>query len=201
MTVTRGEARRGSCWGRAGLPWLLLAACGGSGGSPPPEGQQAEARDAKDAERVEARGSEAPLAHGQPSLEALGKAVVAALAASDGKALWALSVTETELEGRLFHAVVTEPRLVGAGPKRAWLEHSASSRSGLSKALGEHGGKGYAFVSLVSTTSEARGGVVIHRAPTLTVADASGSTRSLPVLGTVLEHPASGTWVVLAFAG
>ena len=39
-----------------------------------------------------------------------------------------------------------------------------------------------------------------HIAPKLVVKDAGGTELELPILGEVVEHPASGTFLVLSFA-
>lgn len=141
-----------------------------------------------------------PLHNGQPSLAALGEGIVAALQANDGRALMALAVTQTEFERRLFGALVLDAhdRRGGVGP--AWKSLSSESLPDMTKALSQHGGKGYTFVSLESTKQDTRpGGLVVHDEPRLTVADASGAPLELKILGQVLEHPASGTFLVLTF--
>ena len=76
---------------------------------------------------------------------------------------------------------------------------AAESLGDMDRAIREHGGKGYVFVALESTRSEARPGLVVHREPRLVVRDAQGTELELPILGTVLEHPRSGTFAVLTY--
>jgi hypothetical protein len=143
---------------------------------------------------------EAPLVNGQPSLEALGKAVVAALEAKDGRALMGLAVSQPEFEHRLFGALVSDPDMRRHGAAPAWKNLSSESLIAMGNALSKHGGKGLAFVSLESTARDERPGLVVHAAPKLTVQDPTGTALELPILGQVLEHPASGTFLVLSFA-
>lgn len=141
---------------------------------------------------------DAPLRAAQPSLEALGRAVVEALAARDEAALQGLAVDEAEYV-RLFPALVSHPGMARMRPELAWRNQAAESLGDLRTALEEHGGQGLSFVSLESTTAEPRPGLVVHRAPRLRVRDADGLERELPILGVVLEHPASGTFAVLTY--
>ena len=166
----------------------------------PREGEAGKADEADGGPSATSLG-DAPLANGQPSLEALGKAVVAALAAKDGKALLGLSVSQGEFERRLFGTLVSDPQERKGGPRPAWKRRSSESLRAMGSALSEHGGTGYAFVSLASTRKQERSGLVVHESPTHTVKDGSGTVRTLPILGEVIEHPASGTFLVLSFAG
>lgn len=140
-----------------------------------------------------------PLTNGKPSLAALGQAVVAALDAKDSEALWSLAVSEPEYT-RLFGALVSHPNMLRFGPTMAWANQLEDNRDGLRHAIERHGGRGYAFVSLEPTRTEERGGLVIHRAPKLTVKDATGATLELDVIGVAVEHVASKTFLVLTFA-
>lgn len=142
---------------------------------------------------------DAPLASGKTSLAALGQAVVEALAANEPQALWALAVSEAEYT-RLFGALVSHPNMLRFGPKLAWASQLEDNRDAVAKTLAEHGGKGYTFVSLEPTRTEERGGLVIYRAPKLTVRDAGGATLEPQVIGVALEHAATHTFLVLTFA-
>ncbi len=142
---------------------------------------------------------DAPLHNGEYSLEALGQAVVKAIAANDGRALTSLCVAQREFEQRLFGSLVVDPQARRPGPAAAWKKLWGESLANMGAVLREHGGKGYTFVSLESTQQEQRDGLVIHENPKLTVENADGK-RELKVLGQVLEHPASGTFVILSFS-
>jgi hypothetical protein len=109
-------------------------------------------------------------------------------------------VPKGEYERRLFGAVVGDPAVIRQGPERAWVQQDTQSRGGLAKALREHGGKGYVFKSLQSTDEAERRGVVVHRNPRLTVADAEGVVQELTILGMVVEHTASKTVAILTFS-
>lgn len=185
---------------------VLLAACSGSKsteGDAKAEDSKAESKTTKTGEakaEVPDLGNE-PLHNGQPSLEALGKGIVEALNANDAKAMLALSVTEGEFKQRLFGALITHPNALRFGPDLAWTNQQGDSLPGMKRALSEHGGKGYSFVALESTTQEDRPGLVVHRKPTLRVADAEGKEQELTFVKVVVEHPASGTFAILVFDG
>lgn len=142
---------------------------------------------------------DAPLPNGKPSLAALGRSVVEALAAGDREALWMLAVSEAEYT-RLFGALVSHPNMLRFGPKLAWASQLEDNRDAVGAALREHGGKGYAFVSLEPTRIEERGGLVIYRDPKLTVKDPSGATLEPKVIGVAVEHAATHTFLVLTYA-
>jgi hypothetical protein len=189
---------------RAGLGVLvvgLLLACGsdrkGTAGNEEARGGEGKAGRTVTKNDV----GDAPLVNGKSSLARLGKAVVDALNAKDGKALLGLAVSEEEYKARLFGALVSDPTVARVGPELAWTNQAKGSFAGMAKALEEHAGKGYVFVSLESTSKEERGGLVMHRDPKLTVKDAGGATLTPKFLGVVVEHPASGTFLVLSFAG
>lgn len=176
----------------------LLLACGSNDEKTTPK--DAPLPGAKDGDTKQSPVGDAPLANGQPSLEALGKAVVAALEAKDGRALLGLSVSQGEFERRLFGALVKDPGQRKFGPGPAWKNMSSESLPAMGNALSKHGGKGYVFVSLESTKQEERPGLVLHQRPKLVVEDAGGNPLELSILGQVVEHPASGTFLVLSFA-
>lgn len=176
----------------------LLAACGPDPQPTPIPGASVKPESDETGAAPTSLVGDAALHNGKPSLEALGEAVVAALATRDGRALTGLSVAQQEFEQRLFGAVVTEAKERRPGPAAVWKARSRENLTQMSAALGEHGGKGYTFVSLESTQQAARGGLVVHRNPRLTVKDGEGE-RELAILGEVLEHPASGTFVILSF--
>jgi hypothetical protein len=180
----------------------LLLACS-SNDDKTPEGDASRDARTKRAS-VESTGAspigDAPLANGQPSLEALGKGIVAALEAKDGGALMRLSVSQGEFEQRLFGTLVGDPEQRKFGPGPAWKNMSSESLVAMGNALTKHGGKGHVFVSLEATRKEERPGLVLHQALELTVKDAGGKSLELPILGEVVEHSASGTFLVLSFA-
>ena len=179
----------------------LLLACS-SDSKTPTQGEAAP--EARKAEAGAQDGSsplgDEPLANGQPSLEALGKGIVAALAAKDGGALMRLSVSQGEFERRLFGTLVTDPKARKWGPGPSWKNLSSESLVAMASAVSKHGGKGHAFVRLEPGRREELPGLVRHIAPKLVVKDAGGTELELPILGEVVEHPASGTFLVLSFA-
>ena len=176
----------------------LLLACGSSDDKTPTK--EVPVTGPKQADTKESPVGDRPLANGKPSLEALGQAVVAALQAKDGGALLGLSVSQQEFEWRLFGALVNDPSQRKFGPAPAWKNLSSESMRAMGNALSTHGGKGHVFVSLESTKQEERSGLVLHQRPKRVVKDAGGNPRELSILGEVVEHPASGTFLVLSFA-
>jgi hypothetical protein len=177
----------------------LLLACSNDNSKTPSKDAPRPETDAKEGPGTSSVGDK-PLSNGQPSLEALGKAVVAALEAKDGRALLGLSVSQQEFEWRLFGALVSDPSQRKLGPGPAWKNMSSESLRAMGNALSKHGGKGHVFWSLESTKKEERSGLVLHRRPKLVVKDAGGNMLELSILGEVVEHPASGTFLVLSFA-
>ncbi len=191
----------------------MLAACS-KDGSPTKVDQEAEAAKRKataDAEAKANSGAKAdqsadldgklgsdPLHNGTDSLEELGKGLVDALNAKDGRTLLLLSTNEMEYRTRLFGALHAKTKAKG-GPQAAWTKLHERHTQGMKKALDEHGSKGYVFVALESTTKEEHGGLVVHRSPTLRVNDGDGKAVELPILESVIEHPESGTFEILAF--
>lgn len=188
----------------------LLAACGASEAGTPPRVAETKVATAETTAETTAKPTagttagpapigDAPLSNGKPSLAALGQAVVAALDAEDAEALWALAVSEPEYT-RLFGALVSHPSMLRFGPKMAWQNQLEDNRDGLRHAIDRHGGKGYELVSLEPTRTETRGGLVLYRAPRLTVKDRAGATLELAVIGVAVEHAATKTLLVLTFA-
>lgn len=180
------------------LVGALLLGCS-SDSKTPPQGEAS--REAKAAEKDEGSPlGDAPLANGQPSLEALGKGIVAALEAKDGGSLLRLSVSQGEFERRLFGVLVSDPEQRKAGPGLAWKNLSSASLVAMGSALSQHGGSGYTFVRLEPGRREELTGLVLHHAPKLVVKDRDGVEIEAKILGEVVEHPASGTFLVLSFA-
>ena len=192
----------------------LLAACGGDRAGSASKAAPAAPVEAKRVEgkREAGRGTDEPsvrpeplpigdepLRNGKPSLTALGGAVVDALAAGDAEALWALAVSEQEY-ARLFGALASHPNMLRLGSTMAWANQLEDNRDGLRHAIERYGGKGYELVGLEPTRTEERGGLVVYRAPKLTVKDATGTMLELEVIGVVVEHVASRTFLVLTFA-
>lgn len=189
----------------------MLAACS-KDGAPTKVDQKAEAAKRKATADAEAKAKakaepeakaepdddvgDDPLHNGADSLEGLGKSLVDALNAKDGRTLLLLSTNELEYRTRLFGALHPETK---GGPKAAWAKLNGQNTQGMKTALTEHGSKGYVFVSLESTTKETHGGLIVHASPTLKVNDGDGKEMELKLLESVIEHPASGTFEILTF--
>lgn len=152
-----------------------------------------------DARAVETEVGDAPFAGAQPSIEALGRAVVQALATSDRAALTALAVDASEYKTRLFSAIARHPSAFAMGPDLLWDMHAGESFGHLQQALDRLGGKPLEFVAIEVRSRESTAGLVFHKKPVLRVRDADGQLLSLGLLGTIVEHPASGGFKLLSF--
>ena len=143
---------------------------------------------------------DAPLEGAQPSLDAVGRAIVDALNAEDRSALLGLALSSSEYKERLFGALVQHPNAYQMGPDLLWDMHAAESNGELGRALSRYGGRNLAFEAIAVEREEPReGGVVFHKRPKITAKDADGNRYTLLVVGTIIEHPASGGFKVLGF--
>lgn len=142
---------------------------------------------------------DAPFAGAQPSIEALGRAVVQALTTSDRAALTALAVDASEYKTRLFGAIARHPSAFAMGPDLLWDMHAGESFGHLQQALDRLGGQPLEFVAIDVRSRESATGLVFHKKPVLRVRDAEGKLLSLGLLGTIVEHPASGGFKLLSF--
>ncbi|MEZ4448617.1 MAG: hypothetical protein R3B09_03990 [Nannocystaceae bacterium] len=142
---------------------------------------------------------DAPLVGGRPSLDALGQAIVDGLNDGDAAALRAVVVDAGDFKGRLFAAVSNHPSAAQMGPDLVWQLQQRESADELARSIERHGGQGLRFQELRPAAREERGEVVLHRRPALVVTDSSGATQTLEFLASVIEHPKSGTFVLLAY--
>jgi hypothetical protein len=143
---------------------------------------------------------DAPLRGASPSLTAIGEAVVAGLAAEDRDALAGLLVDRRDFEGRLFEALSNHPAAAQMGPALLWDMQTREGADELDRALREYGGRPLTLRSVEALAVERRQGIVIHRRPRLRVVDSSnGEVFSLQILGSVIEHVASGSFVLLTY--
>ena len=192
---------------------MLLASClFGCGGDAKKGNDKAKYRPASEVESADkdkssgytpkeakvARIGKVELAGAHESLDAVGKAVVAALNAKDAKALQQQLVTKDEFYA-LFGALSNDPQRRGASVQLAWMNQSANSRGSLSKALSEWGGKELVFVKLEPAGTRDRPGLIEHRNPKLVVKNAAGEEQTVVALGPVLEQKSSGKFKLLSF--
>lgn len=142
---------------------------------------------------------DAPFAGAQPSIEALGRAVVQALASNDRVALTQLAFDASEYKTRLFSAIARHPSAHAMGPDLLWDMHAGESFGHLQQALDRLGGQPLEFIAVEVRDTEAHHGLVFHKKPVLRVRDADGQELRLGLLGTIVEHPASGGFKLLSF--
>jgi len=149
---------------------------------------------------VDPTADDAPLRGASSSLTALGEAVVAGLAVEDREALAALLIDRRDFQGRLFDALSNHPAAAQMGPALLWDMQVREGADELDRALRQHGGRPLVLLSIEVDAVERRQGVVIHRRPRLRVVDrASGEVLTLQILGSVIEHVASDSFVLLTY--
>lgn len=129
-----------------------------------------------------------PLAHTQPSADALASAVLGALEQRDEATLRALAVDEPEFREHVW------PELPAAKPERnlpfgyVWRDLSQKSDVGLARTLSEHGGQQYQLkqVSFRGGTTRYRT-FAVHRDSVATVIDRQGVQHEVQLFGSALE--------------
>ncbi|MFO0631986.1 MAG: hypothetical protein U0168_03960 [Nannocystaceae bacterium] len=141
----------------------------------------------------------APFQGAQPSLDALGRAVIDGLATRDRSALLALSVDAREYKQRLFGAIAQHPSAFKMGADLLWDMHVGESHGHLQQLLDRYGGRPLELVEVRDGATTTRDGLVFHKRPVLLVRDADGERFELHALGTVIEHVASGGFKALSF--
>jgi hypothetical protein len=143
---------------------------------------------------------DAPLEGASPSLEALGRAIVDALDTKDRTALLGLALSPTEYKERLFDALVQHENAYKMGPDLLWDMHAAESNGDLARALARYGGKDLVFDSIaIERVEQRKGGLVFHKRPTILAKDGDGTEYKIRIVGTIIEHPASGSFKVLGY--
>lgn len=141
----------------------------------------------------------APLQGGLPSLDALGQAVVDGLNAREAAALTGLLLSEADFKGRLFTSLANHPSAVQMGPNLVWDMQRREGADELARALERFGGQDLRYVGLVPERVEDGPGVRFHRRVTLIVDDRSGKRQRLQILGSVVEHLASGSFKLITY--
>jgi hypothetical protein len=150
---------------------VAAAACVAEGAEPSPQAAVVAAPANEVEEKVLDLG-DAPLEGAEPSLDALGR----------------------------FDALVQHPNAYKMGPELLWDMHAAESNGDLSRVLSRYGGKNLAFESIAIEREEKRkGGLLFHKRPTIVAKDADGNEVELRIVGTIIEHPASGSFKILGF--
>ena len=143
---------------------------------------------------------DAPLEGAASSLDGLGRAIVDALDSKDRDALLGLALSPVEYKERLFAALVQHANAYKMGPDLLWDLHAAESNGDLGRALARYGGRNLVFESIsIEREEQRKGGLVFHKRPTIVAKDGDGNTVTIRIVGTIIEHPASGSFKVLGF--
>ncbi len=133
------------------------------------------------------------------SLDALGKAIVAALNANDADALAKVALTERDYKDRFFPITIHHKSGLGLGAELAWAELHGESKGDMHSALERYGSQGFEFVRFEATGVDERPKVNLHRRPKVVVKTAQGDEQTLVMLGSIIEHTPSSGFKVLAF--
>jgi hypothetical protein len=146
-------------------------------------------------------GAESParaqLSNAASSVDELMALVLEALAHADPAALDALRLTEEEHREILWPA---DPGQASGAPlDLAWDMLDRRSRSGVHKAIAEHGGRTLNLTGVEFTRgTEPRGSYALYRGPVLYTRDSSrGESLELRFLGSVIER--DGRWKLVSF--
>jgi hypothetical protein len=143
---------------------------------------------------------DAPLDGGERSVEALAKAVVAALDASDGDVLVDLAVNEAEYTQRLWRAMAKTPNAVGLGPENLWKMSAAESFGDLKQLLERYGELDFELVSVEIPREETLpGNLRLHRDPIITLKFTDGRVQVVPLIRIILEHEPTKVFKVLMY--
>jgi len=141
-----------------------------------------------------------PLIGGVLSLTSLGETVIAGLVAEDVETLEALLVDPADFKGRLFAALSNHASAAQMGPELIWDMQRREGADELRRALRAYRGRSLRLLSVEVDAEERRAGIILHRRPSLRVLDEeSGREETLHILGSVIEHPVSGTFVLLTY--
>ena len=129
-----------------------------------------------------------PLPNSHDSVEALSRAVLAAVEKRDADALLALAINRAEFTEHVW------PELPSARPERnlspsfVWGDLNQKSNIMLREMLAAHGRKKYTFVSacFLGKTTQYES-YLVHRESELTVKDPEGNERQVRLFGSVIE--------------
>ena len=138
-----------------------------------------------------------PLAHTHSSAEALGQAVLEALARGDRAALDNLALNEQEFRDHVW------PDLPAAQPERrlpfsyVWGDLHQKSNVALAATLNTHGGRRYALSRVSFSGDTVYEHYKVFREATLHVRDEAGAEKALRVCGSLIEK--DGAWKVFSY--
>ena len=139
-----------------------------------------------------------PLSNAQPSAEALARHVLSALAISNRERLVALALTSEEFSQRVWRDLPVARPERNVPREYVWGDLEQKSAQMLKRTIARYGGAVYELQSVyfAGTTTD-HGAYRIHRDAVLTARDASGQTRELHVMGSMIE--ADGGWKVYSY--
>lgn len=141
---------------------------------------------------------DAPLKGAAESSTTLAEAIVHALAEGDRRAVETVLVSEPEYSERLFEVLIHHRSALKMGAALTWAELSGESNGDLDNALGRYRDQPMTLVRLELGEPLRRPKLDLYQAPKLVV-EIGGEEKTLPILGSVIEHRPSGGWKVLAF--
>ncbi len=107
-------------------------------------------------------------------------------------------VSESEYSERLFEVLIHHRSALKMGAALTWAELAGESNGDLDNAFARYGDRSIRLVRLELGEPLRRPKLDLYRAPKLVV-EFEGEERSLPILGSVIEHTPTGGWKVLAF--
>lgn len=138
-----------------------------------------------------------PLQHTLESPDAVGRAVLQALAARDEAALRRLAIDEAEFRDHIW------PSLPAARPERnlpldyVWGDLRQKSGTSLTRTLAEHGGKQYQLEQVVLGQTTEYAGFKTHARTILRVRGTGPAVLDIRVFGSLVEK--NGRWKVFSY--
>jgi hypothetical protein len=134
-----------------------------------------------------------------PSLEDLGKQVLAAVEKNNFNALDSMRLTEQEYRAYIWPALpVSKIKQWQKQYQYVWGDVDTKSKYGLQLMLGKHGGQKFDFVRIrFAENTEKYHDCTVHKDAWLTLKDRSGAEKELKLFGSVVES--SGRYKVMSF--
>lgn len=128
------------------------------------------------------------LKNDRESPDALGRAVLEAIAGRDRDALQSLSLDEEEFREQVWPELPASRRERNLPFGYVWTDLRTKSHAGLNSTLAAHGGRIYQLekVTFTGGTTQYRT-FLVHRAATLDVRDRHGQQQTLTLFGSVIE--------------
>lgn len=135
----------------------------------------------------------ARLDDGKTSIDEVGRAFVAALAANDREALQRLTPSYREYSSVLYPAFVQagEPLLGSMGLQWAWDNLGHASTKDLKRLLDELGGRKLTFVSIATASDQPRGAVSLYPKVAVTAKDEHGNAVEIRGIFAIVAHAGS----------